>query len=452
MKMSSVYDVLVVGAGPAGTAAAIELAYRGARVLLVEQRPTAGGAIHRAAHDGGSSTVRMPARHKRNWARLKGELERLAGRIRLLTEAVCLGIDGDGICLVDHRPTHQVKLVKTGAILFATGATERVPHVPGWNFPGVVTAGGLQVQMKESGEAPRGRILIAASRPLPIALGAQLVELGNAPVAILEAARPFHNVLTSPAAVLGLATGQKQIVEALGYFGTLWNARVPYRTGIRAKTVRREKGQLVVQTTDGGLKDAEYVVDVLVLHDGLVRNDREIPTSDVHGLVVARVGDCNRVLGADAAIKEGRKAARLILERMSGVVRREPPAQHDFAGLFQRSLWRLFEKPSVQITEDTVICRCERVSGGDLTTMNLQSLRELRLVGRVGMGLCQGRFCAHAAGRATPERSACFSPSEIDGTSLRWPIRPVSVMALAAAEELDPDGLATIASAGRRSS
>ncbi|RDU97403.1 FAD-dependent oxidoreductase [Trinickia dinghuensis] len=435
--MSSVCDVLVVGAGPAGVAAAVELASRGVQVLLVEQRPTAGGAIHRAAFDGQPSTVKMPARHKRNWARLRLALERHADRIRVLTEAVFLGIDGHGVCLIDHRVSNQVKLVKPKAIVFATGAIERVPHVPGWDLSGVVTAGGLQVQMKESGQAPRGRILIAASGPLPIAVGAQLAALGNAPVAVLERARPLRNLLAHPAALLGLMAGPRQLVEALGYFRVLMRAKVPYRTGIRVKAVRRENDRLVVETTDDKGNDAQYVVDTLVLHDGLARNDRGLPTVDVHGIAVARAGDCNEVLGADAAITEGRKAAQRIASRLSGRPVEPHADAFDLARVFQQSLANWFEKPPVDMTDETIVCRCERVTNGNLASMNFQSPREMRLVGRVGMGLCQGRFCAHVASQSTQAQDVSFAAADIDGASLRWPIRPVSIKALAAAEELE---------------
>ncbi|HTK02164.1 MAG TPA: FAD-dependent oxidoreductase, partial [Bordetella sp.] len=468
-SMSISYDVLVAGAGPAGVSAAIEAARRGARVLVVEQRPHAGGAIHRAAHDGGPSAVPMPARHKKNWARLQRELEGLAGRIRLLTSAVFLGIDGQGVCMIDSRADNQVKLVRPRAVIFATGATERVPHIPGWQLPGVVTAGGLQVQMKESGQAPRGRILVAGNGPLPLALAAQLAALGNAPVAVLEAADPYRNVWSRPLAALGLAAGPRQLLEAMAYFRALRAARVPYRTATTVSAVTRydavskddAAGQddaasrneavsqgdavnrdnaasmgdasqadagLLVRTRDRRGQEREYRVDLLVLHGGLACNDRGIPADDMHGIVIAKAGDCNQVLGADAALSEGRRIAAMVMAKLAGgnAPRQDSqwhgpnatdrhPVGAPWAAAFQKSVWRLFEHAPMPTDADTVVCRCEGVTRRALADQDLHSAREIRLVGRIGMGLCQGRFCAHAASTAASSDDGELTLADIDG-------------------------------------
>jgi NADPH-dependent 2,4-dienoyl-CoA reductase/sulfur reductase-like enzyme len=472
--MSRSFDIVVVGAGPAGVSAAVEAAGRGASVLLVEQRPFPGGAIHRAARDGGPSAAPMPARHKKNWAALQRQLQDYStalrpdgaagarnnssgsatlglsadvrasaqgrGSIHLLTSAVFLGIDGDGVCMIDSRADGQVKLARPKAVIFATGATERVPHVPGWELPGVVTAGGLQVQLKESGEAPRGRILIAGNGPLPLALGAQLAALGNAPVAVLEAAQPFRNACSQPLAALSLLAGPRQLLEAASYFRGLRAAKVPYRTGTSVSAVQRNETCLSVQTRDQRGRTQDYQVDVLVLHGGLACNDRGIPVSEVvHGIVIAKAGDCNRVLGTDAALTEGRRVAALVMGRLNG-----QPAQADTSGAsraaaFQKAVWQLYEhgpQATGQSADgmDTVLCRCEGVTRRMLAERDLHSPREVRLVGRIGMGLCQGRFCAHAATMAGED--AGIGLADIDGPVARWPIRPVSVKALAQAKEL----------------
>lgn len=84
-----------------------------------------------------------------------------------------------------------------------------------------------------------------------------------------------------------------------------------------------------------------------------------------------------------------------------------------------------------------MICRCEGITRRALADQALPSPRETRLVGRIGMGLCQGRFCAYAATTGGPGEAVALTLADIDGAIPRWPIRPVSVKALAQAQELE---------------
>ncbi|HTJ98962.1 MAG TPA: hypothetical protein VL522_05010, partial [Bordetella sp.] len=282
------------------------------------------------------------------------------------------------------------------------------------------------------------------------------------------------------AAAFGLAAGPSQLLEAMMYFRRLRAARVPYRTATTVSAVARYDGVskgdaikqggvaskggtaspsdvesqgdagLLVQTRDRRGQPQEYRVDLLVLHGGLACNDRGIPAGDMHGIVIAKAGDCNQVLGADAALSEGRRIAAMVMTRLGGENALRQDAQREgsnataahsvgrpWAATFQKSVWRLYEHAPMSTDADTVICRCEGVTRRALAERDLWSAREIRLVGRIGMGLCQGRFCAHAAAMAAAAGDDGYlTLADIDGPIPRWPIRPVSVKALAAAQKL----------------
>src|SRR6478609_10923332 len=174
--------VLVVGGGPAGVAAAVTLAEAGLRVLLIEQRDRLGGAIHRQPAPGAPRIWRGPARRQRNWTELTSRLERAAARIELRTCSVFLGVDGAGRFLFEDRRVGQVFARRVRAAIVAVGAVERIHPFEGWELPGVMTAGGAQVLLKETGRPPEGPILVAGSGPLLPALAAQLAKAGNPPI------------------------------------------------------------------------------------------------------------------------------------------------------------------------------------------------------------------------------------------------------------------------------
>ena len=427
-------DVLVIGGGPAGVAAATELADLGRRVVLVEQRDRLGGAIHRAYVGPGANPLQVVARHQRNWARLAQRLVQAGDRIDTHYESVFLGVDGDGRFLLDERVGQRVIAVRPKAVVLAVGAMEVVMPRPGWELPGVTTAGGLQVQMKETGRAPQGPILVAGTGPLPFALAAQLAAAGNPPVAVLERGQPGRAAWRHPRAALDGLRSLANVKDALGYGARLLRAGVPYLQGWAVVAVEAVPDGLLVtcQHTDGATQ--QHRVRHLALHDGLVPQAHGLPTQEIAGVPVVRAGDCREVLGADGALSDGRHAAHEVVRQL-GLVVADAGLGRVLAAArrTQHAMATLCAAPVQPTGPETVICRCEGLRRADLDALQgAQSAREIRLVGRFGMGVCQGRFCAGHVARLAAQADVSFDPADLAGGVPRWPLRPVSLSALAA--------------------
>ena len=105
----------------------------------------------------------------------------------------------------------------------------------------------------------------------------------------------------------------------------------------------------------------------------------------------------------------------------------------------QAALAQLFQTVPAAPTANAVVCRCEGLRRSDFDRLQVAgSAHELRLVGRFGMGACQGRFCAHTVSALAHEHGVDFDPTAINGDVPRWPLRPVSLAALAAYAEAEP--------------
>ncbi len=431
-------DALVVGGGPAGVAAATELVSLGMSVILTEQRDRLGGAIYRAYTGQGDGPLALAPHHCRAWCSLQQGLSEVAGRVSKRFETVFLGVDSDGICLLDDRHAGRVVGVRAKAIVLAVGALERINPRPGWELPGVTTAGAVQVQLKETGEPPVGPILVAGSGPLLLALAAQLTLAGNPPLAVLEQGSPLRAGLIRPWRAFSALRSRDKLSEALSYGSTLWHAGVAYRSGWAVTAIQAAPEGLIVTSKNAKGCEQQVVVRHLALHDGLVCNDNGLPGSVVAGVHMVRAGDCREVLGAQGAILDGQRAARQAARLMGGDAV-ESGFDKPMAAIrrSQQAMIALCTAPPVAPPPETVLCRCEGLRRADLDALPATlSPREVRLVGRFGMGACQGRFCTHNVNQLM---SASGTPLHTDNTGeavARWPLRPVSVAALAAYREL----------------
>jgi len=425
-------DVLVVGAGLAGTAAACVASELGCRVLLVDHAPVGGGAVARQPLDPAAAPAATP--HARRWLEWQARLRAQAARVETLLNAPFGGVDADGRAILIDTGQGRHRAVRPRALILATGATERVWPRPGWHLPGVMTAGGVQALLKMTGTAPPGPILLAGSGPLLLAVAAQLCAAGRPPVAVVEAGQPVRHWRSA----LRLPPGYWR--EAFHYRLRLWLARVPWLQGSDVQAIeRREAGLCVTVRSPQGPRTFE--VTTVALHDGLTPNDYgAAPPAD---LLVRRAGDCAGIAGAWAADAHGACVGAEVAQRLSHgqVPTRRWQHRVESARRAQSVLAEVFAPaapdPLWAVDEHTVLCRCEHRTLRHLRDLGPEpTVRELRLLGRFGMGACQGRYCLESVARlcATPQRA--LDARRI--AAARWPWRPLSIAALVQSDPTSP--------------
>ena len=456
------YDVVIIGAGPAGLASAAIAAEAGLSTLLLDENAGPGGQVWRAI-----TSTPLTERD-----RLGADYWVGADLVQAVRASGAEIIQRATVWSLDRHLEVGVSVggasffVKARRVILATGALERPFPIPGWTLPGVMTAGAAQTMLKSSGLVPDGRTVIAGQGPLLWLLAAQILRLGGRIDRILDATerRNYFAALphafafvTSPYFAKGLAMMREV------------RAKVPVVTGV-SELAAAGDGQLATVTFAVGSRRETIPADLLLLHQGVVPNvnlamaagvehrwddlqlcwspvlDRDGSTS-VEGIAIA--GDGAGIGGAEAAIVRGRIAARAAVEALAPAAAaklapmstfRTSLAQAERGRAFLDTLFR--PAPQFRIPSgDTIVCRCEEVSAKDIldaVAIGATGPNQLKAYRRTGMGPCQGRLCGLTVTELMAQARG-KSPQEIGYYRLRAPVKPITLAELAAVPKTEAD-------------
>jgi glycine/D-amino acid oxidase-like deaminating enzyme len=432
-------DVLVVGAGPAGLSAARALALAGASVIVADERLHPGGQFYKPLAPSNHVDISLLDRQFRHGAVLAKSAE-LAG-VKILNDTTVWAAfsPAEVAAVAAGRST----LFRPRRLVLATGAYEQSLPIPGWTLPGVMTVGGLQTLARSYRVAPGDRIVIAGNGPLCLQTAVELIEGGANVVAVLEAARKpglgqWRDLVGALSPLLFEGISMTVRLGPLLHWGRKVT-RVVGGTSVRAVEAGDFRIEADIVAMNYGFASSSELARALgCAHRFVARGNGSMETlTDGDGRTsiaeVFAVGDGARFGGAQAARAQGEVAA-FAIARDLGLAMREPkPARRALvrASRFQKSLWRLFDAPPLEprdIADEAIVCRCEEVTAGELRRQmqaGHDTLAALKRATRVGMGRCQGRYCAAVVAR--------LCSSDVDEFGLfapRPPAKPVPVRAL----------------------
>jgi NADPH-dependent 2,4-dienoyl-CoA reductase/sulfur reductase-like enzyme len=412
-------EVLIVGAGPAGLAAAGAAAKAGALVTVLDDNAGAGGQIWR-----GDVSGRVPAR---DGARDRMLEEFRESNATLLSGRRVIDAPGPRMLRVFMEETGSIESFTWERLILATGARERLLPFPGWTLPGVFGAGGLQALVKGGYSVAGKRVVVAGSGPLLLAVAAHLEQYGATVVTVAEQAG-LRSIVPFAAR---LWSHPKKLLQAARYRAALHEGG--YRTSCWPVAAEGEEKLTAVRLTDGeamwsqpcdllacGFHLVPSTELALVLgcelSDGCVAVDRRQRTSleDVYC-----AGEPAGIAGLDAALVQGRIAGLEAANR--GEEAKALYKRRDREREFGKGLDRAFalrEELRFLARAETIVCRCKDVRYGQL--QDRQSWTDAKLQTRCGMGPCQGRICGPAVETLFGWRNM----------SVRPPLFPVPVSAL----------------------
>lgn len=472
----------VVGAGPAGLAAAVTAADHGLDVTVVDAAAAPGGQYFRSLPEELAAVRPGAAPHgQRVFDDLVTRLtaHRAAGRVRHVSGhhvwTVARTRDGWALHTVTGQGGEGGPMVLARRILLATGAYERQLPFPGWTMPGVVGAAGAQAMLKSGLVLPGRRVVVAGSGPLLQAVAVSLVHAGARVPALVEAAG-YGGYARAPRV---LAANPAKLAEGIRHGAALARAgvRVMSHSAVTAVHGADRVEAVTVSRVDRDWRPVPgsgrtLVCDALAVGHGLtpqlelaveigcdttaqadgspaLRLDARLRTS-VGGVWAA--GEPGGIGGVALALVEGELAAHAVAAEVRGgplretagrvrSLRRARRAQRAFAELMGAVHrpgpgWRDWAD------DDTEVCRCEEVTAGRIRTavteLGASDARTVKLFTRAGMGWCQGRTCGfavHELARSDIDAARAPTPDR------RMPACPVLLSALAGEDTTaDPEG------------
>lgn len=448
-------DLIVLGAGPAGGNAALAAAEAGLDVVVLDEQDDAGGQVWRKPLAGLGGLPRSA--ETQDGDALRAKLAASGVALRFGRRVWSVG----GHFRIDAIGPQGNETVEAPRLIVATGAHERVVPFPGWTLPGVIGLAAATALVKSQGVTPGQRVVVAGCGPLLVAVAAGILKLGGDVAAIVDLAGRGDWLAALPA----LATQPKLLWRGLGWAVQIGAARIPvhFRHTVKAARGLEALERIVIAPVDrhGALAvGPEQVIetDALCIGHGLVPGSEVTrllraahafdrlrggfaPVLDACGRTslagLYACGDGAGLRGAIMAEQAGRMAGlaaasdagRLPPGRFSSSLGRATAAMRRARAFSDAMAGMMALRPAqvAAIAAETVVCRCEDVTRGEIDAAHAagaQDLNQLKHFTRCGMGPCQGRMCGDVAAELLALKVG--SREQVGSWTGRLPLRPVN--------------------------
>lgn len=453
------YELLIVGAGPAGLACAATAAESGVDVAVIDDQKQPGGQIYRNI---GAVSAPVADYLGKDYTRGHALLERFQNSgaqaiqnasIWYLDEQLQTGILVDG----------ESHFIDSQQLLLAGGAQERPMPMPGWQLPGVMTAGAGQILLKSAAMLPEDGVVLAGNGPLLLLLAWQYLKAGVRIQGLVET-MPEGNFSKALGKLPTAWAASDYLLKGLRLKAAILKAGVPvykYASNLQVhgKTAIESLSFETPARSNNAQQRHHLQTSVLMLHQGVIPNLRlpmaagcqtrwdelqqcwvaqvnEWGQSSVQQVMIA--GDGARIGGARAAELQGYLCG---LQAACMLGKLEEGQRDQQARWIKKSLKRHLSirpfldqlyppDPAYLLPGDEImVCRCEEVTAGQIreaTRLGCTGPNQVKAFTRSGMGPCQGSQCASTVAALIADEQN-MPPQDVGVYRVRPPLKPITL-------------------------
>ncbi len=459
--MKNQFDIAIIGAGPAGLAAAIEATSHGLSVVLLDEQPTIGGQIFRNIAEGGLTDKSILGADYLEGSTLATAFMNCDATY--IPSATVWQVEGGSA--VFYSKDGLAHELQCRNVILCSGAMERPFPIPGWEKAGVMSAGAAQTMLKGNGVVATDAVF-AGTGPLLYLIAAQYLRAGIPIKAILDTT-PHANYWHAGKHVTGMLQNIGILKKGLALLDEIKQSDTLFLKKVTALEAIGENGLSQVKyKTKGRWHSVE--TEHLFLHQGIIPNVNlpmscgiihiwdsnqlcwradcdEFGKTNIDHLYIA--GDGAGIGGAKAAIARGRLSALYIASQFGKSVgnlikyHKNCLSKELSFRPFLDALYRPADQFRLPLDDTTLICRCEEITQGDIKgaiALGCMGPNQLKSYTRCGMGPCQGRMCGHSVTEIFAQTTKS-APDAIGYIKIRPPIKPLRLEELANLNNPPPD-------------
>ncbi len=456
--MKDNYQLVIIGGGPAGLAAATTAANQGVCCALLDEQPTLGGQIYRAIES-------IP---KQRAQQLGDEYTRGKPLVTAFRESDTEYYPETKVWSLNKQREigvlykDEARIIQADQVIVASGAMERPIPFKGWTLPGVMQAGAGQILFKSAGVVPDNGVVLAGSGPLLLLLAWQYLHAGVDVKALLDVTPLSNHLLALPKLPKALLA-HHYLTKGIGYQIELKRAGIPLLFGV---SDLRAEGEGYLQKVSfkhfGKQKNIES--ELLLTHFGVIPHAWLTQSADckhqwddsqqcwrpehdewgntsLDGIIVA--GDGAGIHGARSAEHAGRLAGLEALfalgiisqteRNKQGIQDRKWMKDERYIRPFLEAYFKIPQSLLATADNDTIVCRCEEVTAGqirDAVKKGHDNSNQVKFFTRCGMGSCQGRQCSNAVAHIVADEKG-ESVEKMGHFRGRPPVAPLTLDQLA---------------------